>query len=164
MPRDDNRSRGSGPAFPVTSCSCLNCRKACLNSPGWFMPREVDALARFLGLDRAELFRKHLAVGVTKMADGSLRHGVMPHKLRDGKKPGGVWTLPELAEPGRCVFFDRGKCTIYAVRPYECARMIHDRQKEAVRLRRHIVKAWTDAALKPYRELVKKPLFGSPPR
>jgi len=156
------RENGPGPVFPVTSCDCPSCRKACLNSPGWFMPREVDALARFLGLDRAALFGKYLAIGATHMPDGSPRHGVMPHKLRDGKKPGSVWTLPELAQPGRCIFFDRGKCTIYPVRPYECARMIHDRRPEAVKLRRHIVKAWTSAALKPYQELVGKRLSGSP--
>jgi Fe-S-cluster containining protein len=153
---------GHGLAFPVTSCDCQHCRQACLNSPGWFMPREVDALARFLGLDQTALFQKYLAVGATHMPEGPPRHGVMPHKLRDGKKPGSVWTLPELAQPGRCIFFDRGKCTIYPVRPYECARMIHNRRDEAVRLRRQIVKAWTNTALKPFQKLVKKHLSGSP--
>jgi Fe-S-cluster containining protein len=146
--------------FPVTSCDCADCRRACLTSPGWFLPREVEALARHLGVDVETLFRKHLAVGATHMPDGSLRHGVMPHKLRDGKKPGSVWTLTELAQPGRCVFFDRGKCTIYPVRPYECARMMHDRQRDAVRLRHRIVEAWDDAALAPYRKWTGGRLFG----
>ena len=158
-------ARRSSPApFPVSSCDCVKCRAACTNSPGWFLPREVEALARHLDLDVPSLFRKFLGVGVTRLPDGTLSHGVMPHKLRDGKKPGGVWTLPELAEPGRCVFLDRGKCTIYPVRPFECARMIHDRQKESVRLRHHIVKAWTQAALKPFAALTGKRLFGAPAR
>jgi hypothetical protein len=128
------------------------------------MPREIDALARHLEIGVEELFRRSLAVGVTAMPDGSLRHGVMPHKLRDGKKPGSVWTLSELARPGRCVFFDRGRCTIYPVRPYECARMLHDRRDEAPKLRHVIVRAWTTEALRPFRKLVGQRLFGTPPQ
>ena len=153
-----------GPAFPVTSCDCERCRRACLNSPGWFTPDQLAPLARHLGLTVEEVFARHLAVGVTHMPDGSLRHGVMPHKLRDGKKPGGVWTLAELARPGRCVFYDRGRCTIYPVRPHECARMMHDRTGLAVKLRHAIVRRWTDAALAPFAALTRARLFGSPPR
>jgi Fe-S-cluster containining protein len=142
-------------AFPVTSCDCPDCRAACLNSPGWFMPEQIPALAEHLGVSVEKLFRGKLAVGVTCMPDGQQVHGVMPHKLRDGKKAGTVWTLLELADPGRCVFFDRGKCTIYKFRPYECARMMHDRPDEAVNLRHRIVPRWTTAALKEYGELVK---------
>ena len=125
--------------FRESSCDCSDCRKACTQSPGWFLPRQVEDLARAMDLSVEELFRRHLAVGVTAMPDGSQRHGVMPHKLRDGKKPGAVWTLAELAQPGRCTFFDRGRCTIYQHRPFECSRMIHHAADKAVQLRHHIV-------------------------
>lgn len=153
---NDRRARTR--VFPVTSCGCERCRAACLNSPGWFTPDQIPRLARHLGLTVAETFRKHLAVGVTAMPDGTRRYGLMPHKLRDGKKPGGLWTLRELARPGRCVFYDRGRCAIYPVRPYECARMIHDRPDEAVRLRHTIIPRWTAAALAPFAELVGRKL------
>ncbi len=84
------------------------------------------------------------------MPDGTNRSGVLPHKLRDGKKPGSRWTLSEIARPGRCVFYDRGRCTIYPVRPGECARMMHDRADHAVRIRHGIVRLWTREALAPY--------------
>lgn len=141
------RRGGSRPEFSTTSCDCPDCRAACLQSPGWFTPGQLEPLARHLGLPLEQVFRKYLAVGVTLMPDGSKRHGVMPHKLRDGKKPGSVWTLPELAQPGRCVFFDRGKCSIYPVRPAECARMMHDRADQAVRIRHGVVRRWTEGAL-----------------
>ncbi|MGD9546382.1 MAG: YkgJ family cysteine cluster protein [Candidatus Krumholzibacteriia bacterium] len=163
MPKPLPPRTPGGPRFSISSCNCPDCRAACLNSPGWFMPREIDKLAKHLDLDVPTLFRKYLAVGVTHMPDGALRHGVMPHKLRDGKKPGTLWTLNELAQPGRCIFFDRGRCTIYEARPYECARMIHDRQKESVKLRHHIVAAWTQAALRPFAELTGKKLSGGVP-
>jgi Fe-S-cluster containining protein len=136
--------------WPVSSCDCRACRAACTNSPGWFRPAEVSRLAAHLGLSVEELFRRRLAVGVTRLADGSLRHGVMPHKLRDRKRPGQVWSLAEMAAPGRCVFFDRGRCAIYAVRPCECARMSHERMERAPQLRRLVLRAWTAAALAPY--------------
>lgn len=153
------KSRGPAPA-PVSSCDCRDCRDACTNAPGWFLPEQVPKLAAHLGLSVEDCFRKHLAVGVTRMPDGSDRHGVLPHKLRDRKKPGQVWTLAEIADPGRCVFFERGKCSIYPVRPEECARMIHGREKEAVALRHTIVRRWTARALAPYAELVGRPLNG----
>lgn len=143
--------------FPVTSCDCDDCRAACLNAPGWFSPEQLPRLAKHLGLTMEEAFRRHLAVGVTHLPDGTQRLGVMPHKLRDGKKPGSRWTLAEIAQPGRCVFYDRGKCSIYAVRPFECARMMHDRADDAVRLRRRIVPKWTEAALAPFLAWVGRP-------
>jgi Fe-S-cluster containining protein len=150
--------------LPATSCSCRDCRAACLNSPGWFTPDQIAPLARHLKLDVDEVFTRYLAVGVTQMPGGAQRHGVMPHKLRDGKKPGSLWTLAELAQPGRCVFFDRGRCTIYPVRPYECARMMHDRPGDAVRLRHRIVPQWTTAALRRFGELVGRKLSGGAAR
>ncbi|HOX25499.1 MAG TPA: YkgJ family cysteine cluster protein [Candidatus Krumholzibacteria bacterium] len=164
MNSQDRRQPRRRDEFPVTSCDCAACRAACLNSPGWFTPDQIEPLARHLDLGVEETFARYLAVGVTKLADGSLHHGIMPHKLRDGKKPGSVWTLPELAQPGRCVFFDRGRCRIYPVRPYECARMLHDRHREAIRLRRRILTHWTAAALKPFAQLAGHRLFSGPAR
>ncbi len=123
-------------------------------------------MARHLGLSVAEAFARFLALGVTAMPDGSLRRGVMPHKLRDRKRPGSVWTLAELAEPGRCVFYDRGRCAIYPVRPFECSRMMHDQDLgQARRLRRAIVRLWTPAALAPFERLPGgRPAVGRPRR
>lgn len=143
--------------FPVTSCDCDDCRAACLNAPGWFSPEQLPRLAKHFGLTLEETFRRYLALGVTHLADGTQRLGVMPHKLRDGKKPGSRWTLAEIAQPGRCVFYDRGKCSIYPARPYECARMMHDRGDDAIRLRRRIVPRWTEAALAPFLAMVARP-------
>ena len=85
------------------------------------------------------------------MPGGESRLGVMPHKLRDFKKPGHIWTLAELADPGRCVFYDRGRCTIYAQRPYECARMQHAHtDAQTCQLRYFIVEQWGPRQLAPY--------------
>jgi Fe-S-cluster containining protein len=150
--------------WPINSCSCQSCQKACLNSPGWFTPNQLEPLAEFLRLSLEEVFRKYLAVGTTSLADRSRRHGVMPHKFQDRKKPGGLWLLAEMAQPGRCVFFDRGRCRIYPVRPFECARMIHSRTREASRLRQYVVKQWTLPKLKPFLAIARgrQPSAGEP--
>lgn len=140
--------------FSVTSCECDACRAACINAPGWFVPQQIPRLAKHLDLSVEETFRRYLAVGVTHLVDGTQRQGVMPHKLRDGKKPGSRWTLGEIAQAGRCIFYDRGRCTIYRVRPDECARMMHDRGDRTLRIRRKIVDKWTDAALAPFLAMV----------
>ncbi len=140
--------------FSITSCECDDCRAACRTAPGWFTPQQIPRLARHLDLSIDETFRRYLAIGVTHLADGTRRLGVMPHKLRDGKKPGSRWTLAEIAAPGRCVFYDRGRCTIYPARPDECARMMHDRGDRTLRIRRRIVEKWTEAALAPFLALV----------
>lgn len=140
--------------FSVTSCECDACRAACVNAPGWFVPQQIPRLAKHLDLTVEETFMRYLAVGVTHLVDGTQRLGVMPHKLRDGKKPGSRWTLGEIAQAGRCIFYDRGRCTIYKVRPDECARMMHDRGDRTLRIRRKIVDKWTDAALAPYLAMV----------
>ena len=114
------------------------------------MPEQIEPLAEHLGVTVEKLFRRKLAVGVTAMPGGKRVHGIMPHKLRDGKKAGTVWSLDELADPGRCVFFDRGKCGIYKFRPFECARMMHDRPDEAVKLRHRIVPRWTETTLQAF--------------
>ena len=145
--------------WPVTSCGCDDCKDACLNSPGWFLPEELDRLADYLNLTLEALFQKHLAVSTAEMPDGSKRHGVMPHKLRDHKKPGQLWTLGEVAAPGRCVFFDHGKCTIYPVRPFECARVFHSHRKELRILRVQVVERWTREALRLYEDWVGHRLF-----
>ncbi len=146
--------------FRISSCACPDCCDACTNSPGWFMPTEITRLAEYLGLSLEETFRKKLAVGVTNMPGNSLRHGIMPHKLRDGKKPGSLWSLDELSRPGRCVFYDQGRCSIHPVRPFECARMIHGPDHDSVQLRHTIVEFWDDKTLAPFAKLTGRRLFG----
>jgi Fe-S-cluster containining protein len=148
--RRGRRSTKKAGGWPESSCSCPDCRRACQNSPGWFLPEQLEPLAGHLGLDLAEAFRHYLAVSTTAMPDGTLRHGVMPHKFQDFKKPGSVWSLVELAQPGRCIFYDRGRCTIYPLRPYECSRMLHSQMEQAQALRHWIVRRWTSRALAPY--------------
>jgi Fe-S-cluster containining protein len=141
--------------WPASECSCDLCRQACLNSPGWFLPEEIAPLAQHLGLRVSELFRRRLAVSETVTPEGGRWLGVMPHKLRDGKGPGGRWTLAELQRPGRCTFYDRGRCTIHPWRPFECSRMHHEHSSaKTARLRSDVTARWTDARLAPFLELI----------
>ena len=137
--------------WPASTCDCPDCRQACQNSPGWFLPGQIEPLARVLGRSPQELFRACLALGTTQMPTGKRMLGVMPHKLRDFKKPGQIWALNELADPGRCIFYEHGKCAIYDVRPYECSRMHHSHTaRQTHELRHFIVRQWNREALAPY--------------
>jgi len=154
VPRNPRRQQPLARRWVESACDCDLCRHACLNSPGWFLPRQIKRLAKHLGLEIPELFARYLGLSETVTADGEKRQGVMPHKLRDGKKPGGRWTLAELQRPGRCIFFDRGRCTIYRVRPFECSRMHHEQTPaKTSRLRGDVATAWTPDELARYRKL-----------
>jgi Fe-S-cluster containining protein len=126
-----------------------------MTSPGWFVPEEIPRLAKHLGMSVEETFQRYLALGAVMMPDGTIRRGVMPHKLKDHKKPGASWSLGEMAADGRCVFFDRGRCTIHAVRPFECARATHGSMKRAMTLRHHAAEAWTREELGHFSQLCR---------
>lgn len=142
--------------WPATACQCAACQRACTVSPGWFRPREITRLVAHLGLSLEQTFQRHLAIGTVRLPDGRDHHGVMPHKLLDRKPPGSTWTLQEMAHHGRCIFFDHGRCTIHAVRPFECARATHGSMERAIRLRHAVAAEWTREALAPFLALVKQ--------
>ena len=78
--------------------SCTRCGHCCTGAPGfvWVDDAEIDAIAAFLGEDRAELTA-----------------------LRTRQLPRGR-SLRERAN-GDCVFYDaEAGCTIYPVRPRQC--------------------------------------------
>ncbi len=76
---------------------CTRCGDCCRGAPGyvWVSPREVERIARFLGLEAATFRRQFV------------------------RKVGSRLSLKE-GEDGDCVFYQEG-CLIYPVRPTQCA-------------------------------------------
>lgn len=100
------------------SCSCDQCKGACRVKPGWFKPGEAEAAAEHLGIPLKEFFATNLGVD---WWDGEEDTFVLAPALV-GEEPGEEYPgNPE----GRCVFFDGEKCSIHAVKPFECSELIH---------------------------------------
>ena len=130
------------------SCECESCKAACENKPGWFLPREAERVADFLGKSMDELFQERLGV------DWWI-----------GYEPTFVLAPALLGEPagteypgnprGKCIFYKNGRCEIHPVKPFECREYIHD---EPMNERHHdVAMAW-----KPHQEQIKK-LLGRKP-
>ncbi|MBI4211508.1 MAG: YkgJ family cysteine cluster protein [Deltaproteobacteria bacterium] len=84
-------------------CDCEKCRECCTREPGWFVPQEISIAATALGLSDKEYVatycQEHEIDGVTA--------------LSPKQKPRST----------ACVFFEKGKCTIHNVKPYECRKV-----------------------------------------
>lgn len=108
----------------MDSCTCEACVSACKHDPGRFLPGEVARLAEHLGLAVEEVYHRYLIV--KKLVHRGREVWVPAPAKRKAQrwvtKPGHRARDWHEAEKGTCVFLDeRERCSIYPVRPYECA-------------------------------------------
>ena len=117
------------------------------------MPGEVEKVAEFMGIPLRKLFKKYL--GVTFRSRNPKVFGLAP--ATKSMKAGEEYP----PDPrGTCVFLKEGRCSIHAVKPYECRIMDHNmthEQSEA--LKDELIEAWTD-----HQEQVKTLLGRQHPR
>lgn len=103
-----------------TDCACLYCILACVRSPGRLVPDDVGPIAQHLGIPAVTLVTDYL------------------------EDAGDGVTLRPRLTPDGCVFLRDQRCTIHAVKPYECREARHDlTQIEVARIERHVRAAWT---------------------
>lgn len=116
-------------------CSCEHCQSACTVKPGWFLPGQAEKVARYLGKSLKELFDESLSVDWWVGADPLYLITPAVVGREGGMMPG--------SGRGTCVFFKDGKCSIHAVKPFECRMMKHDDTREQVQRRhRMVAHAW----------------------
>jgi Fe-S-cluster containining protein len=92
---------------------CEDCQGAC-KRPGWFIPGEIEKVAKHLKISVKELFKTKLAVDWWEDMEDIF---VLSPALK-GEETGEMFPYnPQ----GECVFFNKGRCDIHPVKPYECA-------------------------------------------
>ncbi len=84
-------------------CSCDACQHGCAMGSGVLGEGDAAKIAAFLNITVEELKEKHLEE-IEKFNTTKLR----PKIEREGK------------QYGKCTFFKEGKCTVHAVKPFEC--------------------------------------------
>ncbi|MBA7643226.1 hypothetical protein ES703_50945 [subsurface metagenome] len=138
-----------------SSCTCKECISYCEKTPGWFRPKEIPLLAEFLELPIVKVFEKYLIadfwIGDEKniyvlSPVKDLDHSELPeHELitiqkehnellgRDRDKAGkrASWGYAFIYAP--CIFLKDDRCTIYPVRPFECAIANHNETPKNIR-------------------------------
>lgn len=118
------------------SCMCYNCKSACQNKPGWFMPGEAEHVASYLGISLEDLFKSKLIVDWWEDRPDIflLSPGVINGRF--GVEAQGDAT-------GTCVFFKNGLCEIHSVKPFECKEGIHGRVREINRrIHKQVAGTW----------------------
>lgn len=101
------------------SCSCPDCQAACQHKPGWFKPGEAEKVAAYLNLSLEELFKTKLGVDWWEADPMVFLLAPATTTMEPGHEyPGNP--------RGQCIFYKDGLCEIHAVKPFECARMMHD--------------------------------------
>lgn len=125
----------------MKDCSCGTCVKACETTPGWFAPKEAENAAKVLGIDWAE-FRKQLIVDYWVSTTGPDILAYSPRKIGvDDGKYLASWSWAFTA--AKCVFLKDGKCSIHAVKPYECRHAMPCEGSQGLRLQ--IADKWKQA-------------------
>ena len=134
--------QGAAPSTPEPTsepftCTCDRCIEACLGKPGWFLPEEIEPLAKALDLTVLQLFQRHLVV------DSWLPDDDIPHKilvLSPATERSGVGREWQGSAWGRCRFLTPAyRCFIHSLgKPFECSQLTHT--SEASHL--DVAKAW----------------------
>lgn len=102
----------------MKECTCLRCIMACVRAPGRLLPDDVDPIADYLGINTPLLVAEYL-------------------------EDGGRETWRPRLTPDGCVFLKDQRCTIHAVKPYECREAMHDLSLAAVaQIEDEIAAAW----------------------
>ena len=126
----------------MNECSCSECQNACKHMPGRFLPAEAEKAAEHLGLTLKEFFDKSLGVNWWE-ADSEIKEDTFfLAPAITTMNPGSEYP----GNPGgQCVFFKGGKCSIHAVKPFECREYQHDDPNPMIQERsKEIAKAWVD--------------------
>jgi Fe-S-cluster containining protein len=101
------------------SCRCVSCKNACKYNPGWFLPEEVEKVAKFLNISLKELFDKYLGVNWWS-DDGDTTFLLAP--AISSMNPGEEYP----GDPrGTCIFYKKEQCEIHDVRSFECREYWH---------------------------------------
>ena len=134
-------------------CTCDRCQAFCRNKPGWFLPGQIETVARSLHLTVAALFRQYLRIDMALVREGERTTAiyVLAPAIR-GTKPGAI-TDP--TAHGDCIWLTDGRCAIHAVKPAECGAIDHTTSPQDINLTRAtILKQWM-----PYKRLIQD-LYG----
>jgi len=91
--------------------------------PGWFAPGEAEKAAKFIGAEWKE-FKKKLIVDYWCGGIGGDQYVWRPRRITGDEGLGGnrisVASWGSAFNEGTCVFLKEGRCSIHAVKPWEC--------------------------------------------
>lgn len=100
-------------------CACEKCVGACKQTPGWFLPGEAEKAAEHLGIPFDEFKKKLIKDHASNPRAPDAPYIYSPRKSCDDAHE--VRFIGSQRAHGACVFLIDNKCSIHAVKPYECS-------------------------------------------
>lgn len=125
---------------PTEPCTCKFCVKCCKHKPGWFVPDQCDALAKFFNMTIEQVFKKYLLADYFLFENREI-FLLSPGILVYGENFTGV-KFPD--DPrGECVFLNKDdRCDIHAVKPKECLCSDHNHDVDGLYMHQEIAREW----------------------
>ncbi len=129
------------------SCTCNKCKSSCLVKPGWFAPDQVEDLLEYFNVDSIDdLFQEGIVIDWYQKYNGGKDVLLLAPNIK-----GNMGQIQYPAKPsGECVFFDQDmqRCTIYPIRPFECAELHHtDSREKCLERHKEIAGMWSKSNL-----------------
>ena len=139
---------------PNNECSCDRCKSYCKRT-GWFLPGEIEEVAKFLGLTLQQLFDQKLGIDWWVSGEEWCEEDdvFILAPATKNMTPGEEYPYNP---KGECVFYKNELCEIHPVKPYECAMAYHTDTK--VNEHEKIARAW----VKEQQQIIK--LLGHKPQ
>lgn len=125
-------------------CACNSCQLACRKKPGWFLPGEVEKVAKFLKMPLEKLFKEKLGIDFFGRGEVGKEYDkvfiLAPANV--AMQSGEVYPFSPF---GQCIFYKDGICEIHEVKPFECREFTHlDNESEAIERHSQIADAWRE--------------------
>lgn len=143
---------------PKKAANAKNAKSVVLLRQDWFMPGEIEKVAKFLGMKLHEFFKKYISIDYW-IADEKIRKDVFvlsPAIINN--YPGNIFPFDN--RYGQCIFYKEGKCTIHPVKPYECIEVFHKTtQEEGNEIHFKTAQAWNN---KKYQKQISAILCSKP--
>lgn len=124
-------------------CSCDECVSNCKKYPGWFAPGEAELAAEHLGVPFEE-FKKNLIMDHCDNQDvDDAPYVWVPRRVGVDLPEEEIKSSSKQPIGGHCVFLKNDRCSIHAVKPFECKKS--SCETGDFRLRDRVERKWMDA-------------------
>lgn len=127
----------------IKNCKCESCQNACRGRPGWFKPEQIKSLLKYFKVKTIKGLLGKNKLAIDWWNDSPKDVLVLAPNLEENDDI----QYPKNPQ-GECVFFKKGKCSIYKIRPFECREYIHTDKQNKLELRhKAVMKTWKESTL-----------------
>ena len=125
------------------SCCCEQCKFACGYRPGWFLPQQIPMLKKRFNVEEIRDMLGENKLAIDWWNDDHEDILILAPNII------GNTDIQYPRDPrAACIFFKNDRCSIYNVRPFECAVYFHDQEDKQIHERhKYVAMEWRKSDL-----------------